>query len=88
MSRRQLRSCLEDVKTLHAEFWSIPTNAPELFEQVSGCAIKNRYRYVLPNPQSRVKLPVLDLSDPTSGYINANYIRVRYIRKKLNMIHH
>lgn len=76
MSRRQLRSCLKDVKSLHAEFWSIPTNAPELVDLVAGCAIKNRYRYVLPNPHSRVKLPVSNPADPTSGYINGNYIRV------------
>lgn len=83
MDRRQLQSCLKDVKALHAEFWSIPTNASELSEQVSGCSMKNRYRYVLPNPQSRVKLPLLtDTSDLTSTYINANYIRVR--RKKKN----
>lgn len=77
MNRQQLRACLRDVKGLHAEFWSIPTNVPELVELVSGCAIKNRYRYILPNPQSRVKLPVLEPSDPTSGYMNGNYVRVR-----------
>ncbi|KZS09878.1 Protein tyrosine phosphatase ERK-like protein [Daphnia magna] len=76
MDRRQLQSCLKDVKSLHAEFWSIPNNAAELSEQVSGCSVKNRYRYVLPNPQSRVKLPVTtNSSDLASGYINANYIR-------------
>merc|ERR1712071_399613 len=75
MTRRQLRACLGDVKSLHAEFWSIPTNAPDLLELVSGCALKNRYRYVLPNPLSRVQLPSKDPSDPSSGYINANYIR-------------
>jgi len=84
MDRRQLQSCLKDVKALHAEFWSIPTNASELCEQVSGCSMKNRYRYVLPNPQSRVKLPLLtDASDLASTYINANYIRVRIERKTL-----
>lgn len=78
MDRRQLQSCLKDVKSLHAEFWSIPNNAAELSEQVSGCSVKNRYRYVLPNPQSRVKLPVTtNSSDLASGYINANYIRVK-----------
>lgn len=84
MDRRQLQSCLKDVKALHAEFWSIPTNASELCEQVSGCSMKNRYRYVLPNPQSRVKLPLLtDASDLASTYINANYVRVRIEEKTL-----
>jgi len=76
MTRRHLRACLDDIKSLHAEFWSIPTNAPDLLELVSGCALKNRYRYVIPNPASRVKLPSKDPSNPSSGYINANYIRV------------
>ena len=78
MNRHQLRSCLRDVKSLHAEFWSIPTNAPDPVEQATGSALKNRYRYVLPNPHSRVKLPCdVDDSDPGSGYINGNYIRVQ-----------
>ena len=77
MNRRQLRSCLKDINAIHAEFWSIPTNIPEAMEQVA--ARKNRYRYVLPNPHSRVKLPGVDASDPASGYINANYIRVGLI---------
>lgn len=85
MNRQQLRACLKDVKGLHAEFWSIPTNVPELVELVSGCAIKNRYRYILPNPQSRVKLPVLEPSDPTSGYINGNYVRVRACSTSIEM---
>ena len=76
MPRNQLRACLKDVKSLHAEFWNIPTNAPEITEQTVCSALKNRYRYVLPNSHSRVKLPG-DGSDPSSGYINGNYIRVR-----------
>jgi len=77
MTRRQLRTCLDDIKSLHAEFWSIPTNAPDLLELISGCALKNRYRYVIPNPTSRVKLPSNDPSNPSTGYINANYIRAQ-----------
>ena len=84
MNRHQLRSCLRDVKSLHAEFWSIPTNAPDPVEQATGSALKNRYRYVLPNAHSRVKLPCdADDSDPGSGYINGNYIRVQlFVVKK------
>lgn len=72
MNRRQLRHCLKDVNSIHAEFWSIPTNAPEGVEQdVAGAFRKNRYRYVLPNAHSRVRLPSADCD-----YINANYVRV------------
>jgi len=75
MNRRQLRSCLKDVNAVHAEFCSIPTNVPEAMELVAPR--KNRYRYILPNPHSRVKLPSnADPSDPATGYINANFIRV------------
>lgn len=89
MNRSQLRACLKDVKNLHAEFWTIPSNAPDPSEQPSGSALKNRYRYVLPNAHSRVKLPPpsaaaaaassscsTDAANPSSGYINGNYIRV------------
>ena len=86
MTRRQLRTCLKDVNSIHAEFWSIPTNVPEAVEPDAGAFRKNRYRYVLPNPHSRVRLPlppvdaagipVDDAAAPTGGYINANYIRV------------
>ena len=35
--------------------------------------VYNRFRDVLPNPRTRVKLPA-DPADPASEYINANYI--------------
>jgi protein tyrosine phosphatase len=95
MTRRQLRTCLKDVNSIHAEFWSIPTNVPEAVEQDPGAFRKNRYRYVLPNPHSRVRLPLPPVdaapTDDTTngaaaigGYINANYIRVRILHKQLN----
>ncbi|XP_042206046.1 uncharacterized protein LOC121855232 [Homarus americanus] len=71
MSRRQLRQCLKEVRTLHTEFWEVPLNHPDKCD-VPGSACKNRYRTVLPNEGSRVHLHT---GDPTSEYINANFVR-------------
>ncbi|KAK7790689.1 hypothetical protein R5R35_009595 [Gryllus longicercus] len=73
LSRAQLRSCLKDCRVLHREFWDIPSNHPEKSE-VAGSGTKNRYRSILPNERSRVRLPSAS-DDLLAGYINANYIR-------------
>ncbi|XP_054720794.1 LOW QUALITY PROTEIN: tyrosine-protein phosphatase non-receptor type 5-like [Uloborus diversus] len=73
MTRRQLRSSLKDVKTLHSEFWEIPMNHPEKVE-VAGSGTKNRYKTILPNESTRVNLYEKN-GDPLSSYINANYVR-------------
>jgi len=60
------------VPKLQQEFWEVPLNLQETC-YVSGSQTKNRYKGVLPNEHSRVKLP-------TSGaYIHANYIKVQEI---------
>ncbi|XP_052121379.1 tyrosine-protein phosphatase non-receptor type 5 isoform X2 [Frankliniella occidentalis] len=81
LSRQQLRKCLEDVHSLHREFWEIPSNHSE-HVGVAGAGFKNRYKTILPNERTRVQI-----SPPNSGmtpgsaedqlacYINANYIR-------------
>lgn len=74
LSRGQLRSCLRDARILHREFWDLPSNHPEKAE-VAGSGTKNRYRSILPNERSRVRLPV-GKEDLLAGYINANYVRV------------
>ncbi|XP_043478351.1 tyrosine-protein phosphatase non-receptor type 5-like isoform X2 [Leptopilina heterotoma] len=82
LSRVQLKKAISDPSSLHKEFWEVPLNLPEKVD-VCGSGIKNRYRSVLPNSQTRVVLPGSD--DPLNSYINANYIRgydgdnVRYI---------
>ncbi|XP_072034937.1 tyrosine-protein phosphatase non-receptor type 5-like [Amphiura filiformis] len=73
MTRKQLRHSLKNIRALHEEFWDIPMNHPESIE-VPGSASKNRYRTILPNPETRVGLPPVQ-GDPLSDYINANYIR-------------
>lgn len=74
LSRGQLRSCLKDVRALHREFWDLPLNHPEKLE-VPGSGTKNRYRTIIPNEATRVRLPSSNSSDLLSGYINANYIK-------------
>uniref|UniRef100_H2Z9P4 protein-tyrosine-phosphatase n=1 Tax=Ciona savignyi TaxID=51511 RepID=H2Z9P4_CIOSA len=68
------KSC--DTALLQQEFWEIPMNHPsEKNFNVAGHGTKNRYKSILPNQHSRVKLPVISDNDPLSSYINANYIR-------------
>ncbi|XP_074659855.1 tyrosine-protein phosphatase non-receptor type 7-like [Tubulanus polymorphus] len=73
MSRKQLRKCLKNVKALCDEFWDIPMNHPDRVE-IPGSGMKNRYKTILPNEHSRVKLAEID-SDIMTTYINANFIR-------------
>nr|CAD7430237.1 unnamed protein product [Timema monikensis] len=74
LSRGQLRSCFRDMAVLHKEFWDLPTNHPEKSE-VAGSGPKNRYRSIMPNENTRVRLPVGN-QDGLAGYINANYVRM------------
>lgn len=59
---------------LGMEFDSIPNNSITINKTPVGTESKNRYLNVLPNPHSRVLLPEMGC-DPTSTYVNANYIR-------------
>jgi receptor-type tyrosine-protein phosphatase R len=85
LSRGQLRSCLRDARILHREFWDLPSNHPEKAE-VAGSGIKNRYRSILPNERSRVRLPVGN-EDLLTGYINANYVRVSTSNVELSVLY-
>lgn len=61
-------------------FRSLPRHAiqPELLPQYAVGPRLNRFRDILPNPATRVHLPVLP-EDPTLEYINANYVRGIFI---------
>lgn len=72
LSRAQLRACLSNVTALHSEFWDIPMNHPERAE-IAGCGAKNRYRSILPNEHSRVRL-LRGSAVAEEEYINANYL--------------
>lgn len=69
LTRSQLQACLSNVAALHSEFWDIPMNHPERAE-IAGCGAKNRYRSILPNEHSRVRLR----HGVEEEYINANYL--------------
>jgi len=73
MNRRELRNCLKDTKALHDEFYDIPLNLPDK-PHVTASGLRNRYRTIIPNEHSRVKL-VEKPGDPLSAYINANYLK-------------
>lgn len=62
------------LRSLHQEFWDMPTNFQEK-PIVSGSNAKNRYKTILPNEHSRFLLK----ADGPEGYINANFIKVREV---------
>ncbi|KAL5252631.1 hypothetical protein ACHWQZ_G015423 [Mnemiopsis leidyi] len=66
----QLRQRLDNPALLYAEFSSMPTN--EETRTVKKSSMKNRYKGVLPNIHTRVKLKTVGLPD---DYINANYLK-------------
>jgi protein tyrosine phosphatase len=84
MNGIELRSLLERV-ALHPEdseephevkqqFEETPSNMVTIQKTPAGTESKNRYMNVLPNPHSAVRLVPLN-EDPTTTYINANYVR-------------
>lgn len=65
-----------DIDSITAEFAEIPSVSVRPDEVPPGCEDKNRYSNVLPLPDTRVPLRRIG-NDPTTEYINANYITVR-----------
>ncbi|XP_044258859.1 filamentous growth regulator 23 [Tribolium madens] len=61
---------LDDIK---AEFEEIPQITARTNELPDGCETKNRYANVIPLPETRVLLNLIE-GYPTSDYINANYV--------------
>ncbi|XP_063678426.1 receptor-type tyrosine-protein phosphatase R-like isoform X1 [Bolinopsis microptera] len=66
----QLRQRLDNPALLYAEFSSMPTN--EETRTVKKSSMKNRYKGVLPNIHTRVKLKTAEIPE---DYINANYLK-------------
>lgn len=64
-----------DTESIAAEFSEIPIITVRPDEVPAGCEDKNRYSNVLPLPETRVPLKRIS-GEPTSEYINANYITV------------
>ncbi|XP_060933041.1 tyrosine-protein phosphatase non-receptor type 5 [Limanda limanda] len=64
-----------DDENLQAEFYETPMNFVDPKEyNYPGLVRKNRYKTILPNTHSRVKLNSLDEEDFLTTYINANYL--------------
>ncbi|KAF1391033.1 hypothetical protein PFLUV_G00064400 [Perca fluviatilis] len=76
LNHAALQDAATDTHTLNAEYQKIPPNFVSAAElDVPGHVIKDRYKSILPNPESRVVLRSLEEDAGPDGYINANYIR-------------
>lgn len=72
----ELRRAAKDTQALETEYQKIPPNFITSAElDVPGHTLKDRYKTILPNPQTRVILKNPEEQDPEDRYINANYIR-------------
>ncbi|XP_067449601.1 tyrosine-protein phosphatase non-receptor type 7-like isoform X2 [Thunnus thynnus] len=71
-----LQQAAMDTNTLNVEYQKIPPNFVSAAElDVPGHMIKDRYKTILPNPESRVILRSPEEEVGPDRYINANYIR-------------
>ncbi|XP_040920540.1 tyrosine-protein phosphatase non-receptor type 7-like [Toxotes jaculatrix] len=71
-----LQQAAMDTHTLNAEYQKIPPNFVSAAElDIPGHTIKDRYKTILPNPESRVILRSPEEEAEPDRYINANYIR-------------
>ncbi|XP_043572758.1 receptor-type tyrosine-protein phosphatase R-like [Chiloscyllium plagiosum] len=76
LNKEQLKEATNNIQALEAEFSRIPPNFIDADElNIPGHASKNRYKTILPNPQTRVCLKSGKNDNPLNSYINANYIR-------------
>lgn len=76
LTHLMLQQAAEDTNTLNAEYQKIPPNFVSAAElDVPGHMIKDRYKTILPNPESRVVLRSPEEESGPDRYINANYIR-------------
>ncbi|NWY71110.1 PTN7 phosphatase, partial [Erithacus rubecula] len=76
LRKQELQQHAQSLAQLQEEFSKIPPNfvSPEELE-IPGHALKDRYKTILPNPESRVCLRRAG-SQEEDSYINANYITV------------
>ncbi|XP_047233438.1 tyrosine-protein phosphatase non-receptor type 7-like isoform X1 [Girardinichthys multiradiatus] len=76
LTHAQLQEAAADINALNTEYQKIPPNFVSAAElDVSGHMMKDRYKTILPNPESRVILKNLEEELGPDRYINANYIR-------------
>nr|XP_057940634.1 tyrosine-protein phosphatase non-receptor type 7-like isoform X2 [Doryrhamphus excisus] len=71
-----LQQAAVDSQALDVEYQGIPPNFVSASDlEVPGHAIKDRYKSILPNPETRVILTCTEEDGGPDRYINANYIR-------------
>ncbi|XP_024148812.1 tyrosine-protein phosphatase non-receptor type 7 isoform X2 [Oryzias melastigma] len=71
-----LQDAAADAKALDAEYQKIPTNFVNPADlNAPGHTMKDRYKTILPNPESRVILRNPEEDPGPERYINANYIK-------------
>ncbi|XP_019118916.2 tyrosine-protein phosphatase non-receptor type 7 isoform X2 [Larimichthys crocea] len=76
LTHSMLQQAAVDTNTLNVEYQKIPPNFVSTAElDVPGHMIKDRYKTILPNPESRVILRSSEEEAGPDRYINANYIR-------------
>uniref|UniRef100_UPI0037E7C1DA tyrosine-protein phosphatase non-receptor type 7-like isoform X1 n=2 Tax=Semicossyphus pulcher TaxID=241346 RepID=UPI0037E7C1DA len=76
LTHTMLQQAAVDTNTLNVEYQKIPPNFVSAAElDVPGHMIKDRYKTILPNPESRVILKSPEEEAGPDRYINANYIR-------------
>ncbi|CAN9515312.1 unnamed protein product [Ophioblennius macclurei] len=76
LTHAQLQQAARDTKSLTAEYQKIPPNFVSAAElDVPGHTMKDRYKTILPNPESRVVLRSPEEEATPDRYINANFIR-------------
>ncbi|KAI3357910.1 hypothetical protein L3Q82_016291, partial [Scortum barcoo] len=76
LTHSALQQAADDTNTLNVEYQKIPPNFVSTAElDVPGHMIKDRYKTILPNPESRVVLRSPEEEAGPDRYINANYIR-------------
>ncbi|KAJ8386362.1 hypothetical protein AAFF_G00170670 [Aldrovandia affinis] len=74
LSAPQLQEAAAQADALDREYQKIPPNFVNSSElDIPGHALKDRYKTILPNPDTRVRLQ--RAVEEKDGYINANYIR-------------
>uniref|UniRef100_A0AAV2KZS7 protein-tyrosine-phosphatase n=1 Tax=Knipowitschia caucasica TaxID=637954 RepID=A0AAV2KZS7_KNICA len=76
LSSVELREAARDTSGLQQEYQKIPPNFVSSMElNVPGHMMKDRYKTILPNPETRVVLKSPEEDPGPDRYINANYIR-------------
>ncbi|XP_028265463.1 tyrosine-protein phosphatase non-receptor type 7-like [Parambassis ranga] len=76
LTHKELQEAAADTHTLNTEYQKIPPNFVSAAElDVPGHTMKDRYKTILPNPESRVILRSPEEEAGPDRYINANYIR-------------